>query len=955
VIRLRALLITAALWFAAGPAMAQTIIDDSAFAPNATRVTPIAGEVDDTSSDAVTENNAGALRMTTARSLHVTLRDSVGDSAMDDANNALRVNIIAGAGSGGTALADESGFTLGTTQITPMGCIEATDSSPANSIAAVKCGSDRELDVDADTELPAAAALTDNFANPTVPGVGAFMMGWDGATWDRLPGTSAAGLSVTCLSGCSGGAQYTEGDTDASITGTAMMFETDTGTNALGVVNSSNPLPVDVISFSPTVVVRGEYAFDAALTGFNVAVAGRGSTAIPTAVSAEDDDTYFWLSRNGALNTIIRDSTGDSAMDDANNALRINCITGCSGGTQFAEDAGHSSGAVGTLALAVRNDAAANSTTDANGDYAAIAVDVKGRIFTDSSLINGNIILEGAGVSSAGVQRVSVAADAHDAAVTERPIRISGRAQATVPTDVSADGDNTNLWVLRSGLLPTTVRDSVGDSAMDDANNAMRVNVVAGSAGGPSKADDAAFTIATDSVAPMGALADEASTDSVDEGDVGIPRMTLDRKLLVRIVGGTDANRMDIDASGRPTVNINGTVTVSGSGTFTTQDTSSLVDNAGFTDGTSRVLPSGFIFDEAAGTALTENDVAAARIDSKRAQVAVIEDATTRGQRMAVDASGRISVLAITNSVTVDSELPTVETPADNLTNATQAPRVNALGYVFDGSTWDRFPGNSAGGAFMQGNVASDLAVTANPLLDGGRASAAAPADVSADGDAVASWHLRNGAQAIQPTFAGVLQGTGNGTAGTSTPRVTIASDNTAFTVNAAQATASSLNAEVQGDAAHDAAVSGNPVLLGGRAETPDDTAPSAEVSAEGDATDIAVDRDGAVYTHPTPPRIWHVASEVSSAVTDTTLKAAPGAGLSLYITDIYIACSAADDVTIEEGTTTMKFKYYCNGKGDGVAKSFVAPIKITANTLVSWTTSAAVNATVVLSGYTGP
>lgn len=35
------------------------------------------------------------------------------------------------------------------------------------------------------TELPAAAALADNTANPTVPGVAAFLMVWDGSTWDR--------------------------------------------------------------------------------------------------------------------------------------------------------------------------------------------------------------------------------------------------------------------------------------------------------------------------------------------------------------------------------------------------------------------------------------------------------------------------------------------------------------------------------------------------------------------------------------------------------------------------------------------------------------------------------------------------------------------------------------------------------------------------------------------------
>lgn len=47
-----------------------------------------------------------------------------------------------------------------------------------------------------DSELPAAAALADNTANPTVPGVGAFGLWWDGATWDRASGTAADGLLV---------------------------------------------------------------------------------------------------------------------------------------------------------------------------------------------------------------------------------------------------------------------------------------------------------------------------------------------------------------------------------------------------------------------------------------------------------------------------------------------------------------------------------------------------------------------------------------------------------------------------------------------------------------------------------------------------------------------------------------------------------------------------------------
>jgi hypothetical protein len=157
------------------------------------------------------------------------------------------------------------------------------------------------------------------------------------------------------------------------------------------------------------------------------------------------------------------------------------------------------------------------------------------------------------------------------------------------------------------------------------------------------------------------------------------------------------------------------------------------------------------------------------------------------------------------------------------------------------------------------------------------------------------------------------------------------------------------------GVAAHDAAVSGNPLLVGAYAETPADSAPGNQVSADADTTRLSTDRDGALYTHPHPPRIWHVAAEQTTAQTDTSVKAAPGAGLSLYITDIYVAAEGAVDITFEEGTTTAKFKYYAGGEGDGVSKEFRVPIKLTANTALTVTTSVAVTVFYTVCGYTGP
>jgi hypothetical protein len=67
-------------------------------------------------------------------------------------------------------------------------------------------------------------------------------------------------------------------------------------------------------------------------------------------------------------------------------------------------------------------------------------------------------------------------------------------------------------------------------------------------------ADDAAFTPGTSKVMPVGFEADEASIDSVDEGDVGAARMTLDRKQIVvpqpHTAGGLTIFRsIDLDES----------------------------------------------------------------------------------------------------------------------------------------------------------------------------------------------------------------------------------------------------------------------------------------------------------------------------------------------------------------------------------------------------------------------
>jgi hypothetical protein len=272
--------------------------------------------------------------------------------------------------------------------------------------------------VTVDSELPAAAALSDNFANPTAPGVGAFNMVWDGSTWDRAPGTSTDGLLVNL------------------------------GTN------------------NDVTVTSGSITAD---------------TELPAAAALADNTSNPTVPAVGAFGMLFDGSTWDRAPG-----------------------------------------------TSAGGAF-----------------VSGPI--------------------AHDAAITGTGVNaqlVGGRASTAVPTAVSADGDAVWAWLDRRGAQKMVLVDDAGDSVMDGTNNAVNVNVVAGASGGVTHTDDAAFAVGTDDGVPAFYLADESGTDPVDEGDAGLARMDVNRRVLVRVVGATDANRMDIDASGRPTVNVNGTVTV---------------------------------------------------------------------------------------------------------------------------------------------------------------------------------------------------------------------------------------------------------------------------------------------------------------------------------------------------------------------------------------------------------
>lgn len=149
-------------------------------------------------------------------------------------------------------------------------------------------------------------------------------------------------------------------------------------------------------------------------------------------------------------------------------------------------------------------------------------------------------------------------------------------------------------------------------------------------------ASDSTGNIATigTSITPGTAAANlgKAEDAAAASGDTGVAVLAVRR----------DTPSSDIGAAGDYA-----TLQVNATGSLWVVPTSAVLDNAGFTDATTPVGMAGFIFDETAGTALTENDAGAARMDSKRAQVFTLEDETTRGQRATVNASKGLAVTPV--------------------------------------------------------------------------------------------------------------------------------------------------------------------------------------------------------------------------------------------------------------------------------------------------------------------
>ncbi len=202
--------------------------DNGAFTFGTSSVSPIAGVFDDTATNTATENSAAIVRITTQKALHINLRNvsgtEIGTSGSPirvdptgTTTQPINVGQVGGASVQSAANAlNSTGGGIASVQPTCQLDVTTPTATTENQFGNVRCSSigelhsilrdaagnarganvnaSNELTTSANTELPAAAALADATANPTVPAVGSFNMCWNGTTWDRCTkGTSGNG------------------------------------------------------------------------------------------------------------------------------------------------------------------------------------------------------------------------------------------------------------------------------------------------------------------------------------------------------------------------------------------------------------------------------------------------------------------------------------------------------------------------------------------------------------------------------------------------------------------------------------------------------------------------------------------------------------------------------------------------------------------------------------------
>ena len=247
-------------------------------------------------------------------------------------------------------------------------------------------------------------------------------------------------LQVDVLTGGGGGTQYTEGDTDATLTGTIAMAEGPADTAAPLQVDASSNLQVDIAADSVGIGGGTQYTEDVARPGAAVGntIMSIRDDQISAVTPAEGDWVPSRVTSKGAVWVALADASGDP-------------ITSFGGGQEYVTNAVAPDPATGKAGLMERDDAL-SALTPVEGDWVRQRSTAEGALWTQD--FNSDAILADtttvAGAVAAGQMQVDVV--------------------APLPAGTNVVG--------KVRLVTAT-----GDEVTEDTDNSVNVTIVADDAG----------------------------------------------------------------------------------------------------------------------------------------------------------------------------------------------------------------------------------------------------------------------------------------------------------------------------------------------------------------------------------------------------------------------------------------------------------------------------------------
>lgn len=513
-----------------------------------------------------------------------------------------------------------------------------------------------------------------------------------------------------------------------------------------GDLASGNKMPVD-LGTDNDVTVQGEDAENAAASANPVQVGGRYD-ATPRTLG-DGDVGAFALDADGALH-----------ISDGGNSITIDGSVTETNSTAILADTASMDTSLSTLAsvdFATQTTLAAINTKLTGG---TVIGDVN-LGDTDNAVLDAiassvaTIDNANATIGTTDIIRVAIFDDANSQITTfGGGTQYAGDAAlGTTPTGTVAiaqrDDALTTLTPVEGDAVPLRV----------GSTGALWVDINSVPTGNAEKVDDAAFTLASDSVVMMGAIRDDSlSTLTAVEGDAVPFRVSSTGALHVTGAGG--GTQYTVDDAGPTVVTMAGVVrddslttltevdgdatvlrvsstgalhvTGGGGGTEYTEDettanpivgTASLMERD---DALTTVTPVEGDWIGLRGTAEGALWVQDFNSDAILADTANMDTNLTTIAGAVSGTEMQVDIVAVTPDLALGTDISNVfgtsslilATQADNVVNTSDGLQTSSFGYVFDGTTWDRARGDSTNGMLVNLGANNDVTVTGTVTVD---------------------------------------------------------------------------------------------------------------------------------------------------------------------------------------------------------------------------------------------